>query len=86
MFPAIFSDQFGQAHIGAITGAIFARSGSAAAFGPAIAGYLFDLTGSYRLAFAMGGAMNLAGLLLVFALWRVTRARPAGAATLTSPA
>lgn len=84
MFPAIFSDQFGQAHIGAITGAIFAGSGSAAAFGPAIAGYLYDLTGSYRLAFAMGGAMNLAGLLLVLALWRVTRAHPV--VTLTAPA
>lgn len=65
MFPAIFSDQFGQAHIGAIVGAVFAVSGSAAAFGPALAGYLHDLTGSYRLAFLIGGGMNLVGLGLV---------------------
>ncbi len=76
MFPAIFSDQFGQAHIGSIVGAIFAGSGSAAAFGPAIAGYLYDLTGSYRLAFATGGGMNLVGLFLVIALRQVTRPRP----------
>lgn len=65
MFPAIYSDQFGQAHIGAIVGAVFAVAGSAAAFGPAIAGYLYDLTDSYRLAFAIGGAFNLVGLLFV---------------------
>ena len=68
MFPAIFSDQFGQGHIGAIVGAVFAVAGSSAAFGPAIAGYLYDLTGSYRLAFAMGGVMNMVGLGLVAAL------------------
>jgi len=65
MFPAIFSDQFGQANIGAIVGAVFTVAGSAAAFGPTLAGYLYDLTDSYRLAFAVGGALNLVGLGLV---------------------
>ena len=68
MFPAIFSDPFGQAHIGAIVGAVFAVAGSSAAFGPAMAGYLYDLTDSYRLAFALGGMMNLMGLGPVVAL------------------
>ncbi len=65
MFPAIFSDQFGQAHIGSIVGAVFSLSGSSAAFGPAMAGYLYDLTDSYRLAFAIGGGLNLTALGLV---------------------
>jgi MFS transporter, OFA family, oxalate/formate antiporter len=83
MFPAIHSDQFGQAHIGAIVGAVFAVAGSAGAFGPAIAGYLYDLTDSYRLAFAIGGALNLVGLLFVGMLCllhrRDTAPRPATA-------
>jgi MFS family permease len=69
MFPAIFSDQFGQAHIGSITGAVFAVAGSSAAFGPTLAGVIHDATDSYRLAFAIGGGMNLVALGLVGLLW-----------------
>ena len=84
MFPAIFSDQFGQAHIGAIVGAVFSVAGSSAAFGPTIAGYLYDLTDSYRLAFAIGGGMNLVALSLVGVLRLCLARRPVTTAVTTT--
>jgi MFS transporter, OFA family, oxalate/formate antiporter len=82
MFPAIFSDQFGPAHIGAIVGAVFSVAGSSAAFGPTVAGYLYDVTDSYRLAFTIGGGMNLVALALVGVL-RVFLARQRDAIVVT---
>jgi MFS transporter, OFA family, oxalate/formate antiporter len=64
-FPALVGDKFGRRHAGTIVGAIFATSGTVAAVGPFAAGYLYDQLGSYRLAFALGGAANAVALLLV---------------------
>ncbi|MDO8434355.1 MAG: MFS transporter [Candidatus Binatus sp.] len=74
LFPALVGDFFGRIAIGAIVGFIFAVAGSSAAFGPLIAGYLYDATKSYHAAFVLSAALNLAALLLVFALKKPGRA------------
>jgi len=68
LFPALVGDFFGRLAVGAIVGFIFAVAGSPAAFGPLIAGYLYDATKSYGAAFELSAALNLAALLLLFFL------------------
>ena len=53
---------------GAIVGQIFAGAGAMAAIGPYVAAAIYDATASYRLAFALGGAVNAAALVLVMLL------------------
>lgn len=65
MFPAVFSDRFGPAHVGAIVGIVFSVSGSFAAVGPYLASWIHEWTDSYRLAFVAGAATNGIALVLV---------------------
>jgi MFS transporter, OFA family, oxalate/formate antiporter len=74
LFPALVGDFFGRMAIGAIVGFIFALAGSPAAFGPFIAGYMYDATKNYHAAFVLSACLNLAALALLFALKRPTRA------------
>lgn len=74
LFPALIGDFFGRASIGAIVGFIFALAGSPAAFGPLIAGYIYDATKSYHAAFELSAALNLAALMLIFMLKKPHRA------------
>jgi MFS family permease len=64
LFPALIGDFFGRLHAGAITGFLFAGAGMLGAWGPMIAGYLRDTTGSYRLAFTCGVLTSITTLLL----------------------
>lgn len=64
LFPALIGDYFGRLHAGAITGFLFAGAGVLGAWGPMIAGYLRDITGSYRLAFTCGIVTSAVALLL----------------------
>lgn len=73
LFPALVGDFFGRIAIGAIVGFIFALAGSPAAFGPLIAGYMYDATKSYNAAFVLSAILNLAALLLVFGLKKPKR-------------
>ena len=66
VFPAIVGDYFGRRKAASVIGAIFTLSGVAAAVGPLVGGYLYDLTHSYRLAFILGALTNLLALGLVF--------------------
>jgi MFS transporter, OFA family, oxalate/formate antiporter len=66
LFPALIGDFFGRIAVGAIVGFIFALAGSPAAFGPLIAGYIFDTTHSYSAAFELSAGLNLVALILVF--------------------
>jgi len=66
VFPAIVGDYFGRLKAGSIIGAIFALAGMAAAIGPLVGGYIFDLTHKYQLAFLMGALTNLLSLTLLF--------------------
>jgi OFA family oxalate/formate antiporter-like MFS transporter len=61
LLPAIVGDFFGRLSVGAILGLLWAIAASAAAFGPLIAGYLYDVTGSYGGAFALSAGLNLTG-------------------------
>jgi MFS family permease len=59
-------DYFGRLKAASLIGAIFTLSGVAAAFGPVVGGYIYDLTHSYRIAFILGAFTNLLALGLVF--------------------
>jgi OFA family oxalate/formate antiporter-like MFS transporter len=74
LFPALIGDFFGRTAVGAIVGFIFALAGSPAAFGPLIAGYIYNATNSYSAAFELSAALNVAALLLIFLLKRPQRA------------
>ena len=74
LFPALVGDAFGRVHAGAIVGTLFAASGTFAAIGPFMAGWVYDALGSYRLAFSVCAGANAAALLLVSLLGRVDRA------------
>ena len=67
IFPSIVGDYFGRLKAASVIGAIFTLSGMAAAFGPVVGGYIFDLTHSYRVAFILGAFTNVVALILVFA-------------------
>lgn len=66
LFPAIIGDFFGRTHVGAICGFVFAAAGSSAAFGPAIAGYIFDSTGQYTWAFLLSALLNAVAFVILF--------------------
>ena len=68
LFPAIVGDIFGAKHVGAISGAIFAVSCGAGAFGPYAASLIREATGSYDIAFWIAAVFNVAAFGLVFAL------------------
>jgi MFS family permease len=76
LFPALLGDFFGRAQIGAIVGFIFALAGSPAAFGPLIAGLIYDAAHSYTLAFDLSAALNFTALVLLFFLKRPQELAP----------
>jgi len=65
LFPAIIGDFYGRTSVGSIAGFIFAVSGSPAAFGPLIAGYIYTVTGGYSAAFLLSAAFNVTALVLL---------------------
>jgi MFS family permease len=67
LFPALIGDFFGRLHAGAITGFLFAGAGTLGAWGPMIAGYLRDTSGSYHVAF-VGSVVTSAIALVLFIL------------------
>jgi MFS transporter, OFA family, oxalate/formate antiporter len=71
--PAITAktaDLFPGRHLGAILGVITIGSGLGAAVGAWLAGWIFDVSGSYRLAFLLAILSYLAGCLAFWALRR----------------
>jgi MFS family permease len=75
LFPAVVGDFFGREQAGAIVGFLFALAGSMAAGGPVAAGAIYDATGSYRLAFHVSAAFNVAAMALML-LCHAPRALP----------
>jgi MFS family permease len=62
LIPAMVSDRFGGRHFGTIVGVGLMGSAAGSAVGPWMAGYLFDVSGSYMVAFAVAaGCGVLAG-------------------------
>jgi MFS family permease len=62
----LFGELFGQLHLGKILGAFMTCGAVAGFLGPFLAGYLFDLTGSYSSAFIAATAIASGGALLAF--------------------
>jgi len=60
LMPALVSDRFGGPHFGTIVGVGLMGAAAGSALGPWLAGYLFDQTGSYRLAFAIAAGCGVA--------------------------
>ncbi len=60
LIPAMVSDRFSGPHFGTIVGVGLMGSAAGSAIGPWMAGYLFDHTGSYMLAFAIAAGCGVA--------------------------
>jgi len=67
LFPPIVGDLFGRVAAGSIVGCLFMLAGSMAAWGPLVAGAVYDATGSYALAFRLAAGANLMAALVVAA-------------------
>lgn len=72
LIPAMVSDRFGGTHFGAIVGFGLMGSAAGSAVGPWMAGYLFDVTGSYMPAFAIAAGC---GVVAGAAGWRARTLR-----------
>ncbi len=72
LIPAMVSDRFSGAHFGAIVGVGLMGSAAGSALGPWMAGFLFDLAGSYLPAFAIAAGC---GLVAGAAGWRARTLR-----------
>lgn len=59
LIPAMVSDRFSGPHFGAIVGVGLFGSALGSALGPWLAGYLFDLSGSYALPFLIAAACGI---------------------------
>ncbi|MFP4609026.1 MAG: MFS transporter [Candidatus Aenigmatarchaeota archaeon] len=64
IYPVIISRLFGTEHSGEILGALGTVAGIGGSLGPLFAGYIFDLTGVYDLAFLVSGVMCVGALAL----------------------
>ena len=65
VFPSIVGDYFGRRKAASVIGAVFTLAGIAAAFGPVVGGYIYDLTHTYWTAFILGVFTNVVALILV---------------------
>ncbi|MBI4589294.1 MAG: MFS transporter [Candidatus Rokubacteria bacterium] len=65
LFPAIVGDFFGREQAGSLVGFLFALAGSMAAWGPLVAGVIYDGTGAYTWAFIGSAALNALALALL---------------------
>jgi len=65
LFAAIVGDLFGPERAGSLVGFLFALAGSLAAWGPLVAGLVFDATGGYALVFHAAAAANIVAAVLV---------------------
>jgi len=71
--PAITSiagDAFGLRHIGTIIGMLEIGFGIGATIGPAIGGFIFDVTQNYTMAFLLGAGIMLLATILIFPVGR----------------
>jgi MFS family permease len=75
LFPAAVADFFGREQAGSLAGLLFALAGSMAAWGPLAAGFIYDRTGEYQLAWWLSAGFNA----VAFGLLALARA-PAPAA------
>ena len=72
-YPVIVRELFPSAEAGRRTGLILLCAGLGMALGSWLGGYIFDLTGSYRLSFLIGVGFNLGNLAIIISLINRTR-------------
>jgi len=72
VMAALIGDTFGLGRIGAILGMLEVGFGIGAAIGPAVGGFIFDVSNSYFLAFLLGAAVMLVATLLIALIRRET--------------
>jgi cyanate permease len=66
MQSLITGECFGLVSFATVSGLAGVFTMSGAAFGPSIAGLIFDATGSYQMAFTIFAAMSVAAILLIY--------------------
>jgi MFS family permease len=66
LMPAIRAEYFGRAALGKIQGFMNPVMMFAGAVGPIFAGYIYDSTGSYRIAFMVTGLLTFAAVIVMF--------------------
>ncbi len=74
-YPVIVRELLPPSEAGRRTGLILLCAGMGMALGSWLGGYIFDLTGGYRLAFLIGIAFNLGNLAIIVSLIVQTRSR-----------
>jgi MFS family permease len=85
LFPALTTDYFGGDNAGGIIGALYLSVGLGALVGPAVAGYSYDLAGTYTPAILFTVAGNLVAALCLLALPDAQAWRTAGATATSAP-
>lgn len=65
--PAV-AEQFGLRSLGIILGVIIFSGAMGETIGPVLAGYIFDVTGSYSIAFLIAAIASLMSLVLILLL------------------
>jgi len=73
MFPAIMGDLFGMASLGALIGSNFLANALGAATGSFLAGYIFDVTGSYFWAFLTSAVLFYVAAALILTVKQPSR-------------
>ncbi|MBA7683618.1 L-lactate transporter [subsurface metagenome] len=63
--PSVTAELFGMKAHGAILGTIVFGATTGGAFGSILAGYIFDITGSYYIAFLVSAVLTIASLILI---------------------
>jgi MFS family permease len=77
VYPMIVAERFGTQNMAKIYGALMVALLPGGVLGPIFAGYLFDIRGSYDLAFQIFAGLNLVGLTALFSV-RGRKRLPAG--------
>jgi MFS family permease len=65
LMPALAADLFGARRASAVIGVLYTSVGWGALVGPSLAGYAYDLSGSYVLPIATGGILDLVAAVAV---------------------
>ncbi len=77
VYPMIVAERFGTQNMAKIYGVLMLALLPGGVLGPIFAGYLFDIRGSYELAFQIFAGLNLVGLAALFSV-RGRKPLPAG--------
>lgn len=75
LMPAMVGELFGLASMGAIFGVTQAANAIGMAMGPPLAGFIFDATGSYYIAFGLSASAFVAAMVLTLQLGRAGAGR-----------